>query len=472
MSILGFTCTILITWEAELIVFTLGLTKYDFFQRQKNLTLHASSGGSAGLIYSYLFSFVGSIAVFTTMGELASMAPTSGGQYHWAAMLAPPFCKKIVSYLMGIYSPFSVLASPVYLTYRTGWLVICGWQAILAGSAYLGGNMIISLAQLNYPDYSPALWQGTLVYWCVMAVAILVNTYASKILPKLESFILILHIAGFFAMAEEIHDANIVIPWCMLSTTLLNGTLGFAMVIVVLFVTVDIDAVLASPTGLLGFPFMQIFHDATGSVRGASAMICIIIIMDICAAIAFLATSSRIVFAFGRDRGLPFWRTMSTVQADSAIPLYAISVMALVSCTIGLINIGSATAFNAVISVGVSSLYASYVLTEALLLYHRCTPGSIRHPTQMAPATWHPNDLVWGPFYVPGVWGILLNAFGVGYGVIVFVFSLFPTVVHPDAAHMNWSCLMTGSIMLFAVVYYYAYARKVYTGPVVEVAPY
>lgn len=114
-------------------------------------------------------------------------------------------------------------------------------------------------------------------------------------------------------MAEEIRRANVVIPWCMVSTTLLNGILGFAIVIVVLFVTVDIDGVLASPTGLLGFPFMQIFYDATGSLAGASVMICIIIIMDICAAIAFLATSSRIVFAFGRDRGLPFWRTMSKV---------------------------------------------------------------------------------------------------------------------------------------------------------------
>ena len=114
-------------------------------------------------------------------------------------------------------------------------------------------------------------------------------------------------------MAEEIRRANVVIPWCMVTTTLLNGILGFAILIVVLFVTVDIDGVLASPTGLLGFPFMQVFYDATGSLAGASVMICIIIIMDICAAIAFLATSSRIVFAFGRDRGLPFWRTMSTV---------------------------------------------------------------------------------------------------------------------------------------------------------------
>lgn len=116
-------------------------------------------------------------------------------------------------------------------------------------------------------------------------------------------------------MAEEIRGANVVIPWCMLSTTLLNGILGFAMVVVVLFVTVDIESVLESPTGALGFPFMQIFYDATGSLSGASTMICIIIIMDIAAAIAFLATSSRIVWAFGRDHGLPFWRTMSKVCA-------------------------------------------------------------------------------------------------------------------------------------------------------------
>ncbi|KAL8837001.1 MAG: hypothetical protein Q9170_002690 [Blastenia crenularia] len=440
------------------------------------------------------------------MGEMASMAPTSGGQYHWAAMLAPDFCKKFVSYIMG-------------------WLVICGWQAILAGSSYLGGNMIIALAQLNHPDYSPQRWQGTMTFWGIMSVTILVNTYASKILPKLESGILVLHIAGFFAilipllamapekvsaqtvftvfengggwptttvsvfvgllgsvfatygtdcavhMAEEIRGANVVIPWCMVWTTLLNGVLGFAMLIAILFVTVDIERVLASPTGALGFPFMQIFYDATGSLAGASTMICIIIVMMICAAIAFLATSSRIVFAFGRDKGLPFWRAMSTVQAGSAIPLYAIFVMAGVSCLIGLINIGSATAFNDVISVGVSSLYASYVLTEAMLLWHRIR-GTIRHPNQMADHVWHANELVWGPFHVPGIWGILLNAFAVGYGIIVFIFSFFPQIVNPDAAHMNFASLMTGTIMLFAVAYYFVYARKVYKGPVVEVAPY
>lgn len=151
--------------------------------------------------------------------------------------------------------------------------------------------------------------------------------------------------------------------------------------------------------------------------------------------------------------------------------MYAIMVMAAVSCAIGLINIGSAAAFNDVISVGVSSLYASYVLTESLLLWRRIK-GDIRHPKQMAGTTWHANELVWGPFHVPGIWGILLNAFGVGYGIIVFIFSFFPQMVNPDATHMNFAVLMTGAIMIFAVIYYFVYARKVYTGPVVEIAPY
>ncbi len=144
--------------------------------------------------------------------------------------------------------------------------------------------------------------------------------------------------------------------------------------------------------------------------------------------------------------------------------------MAGVSCAIGLINIGSTTAFNDVISVGVSSLYASYLLTEAFLLWHRIC-GTIRSPNQMAGDTWQANELVWGPFHVPGIWGMLLNTFAVGYGIIVFIFSFFPQSVNPDSAHMNFSCLMTGTVMIFAVAYYYLYARKVYDGPVVEIAP-
>ena len=115
-------------------------------------------------------------------------------------------------------------------------------------------------------------------------------------------------------MAEEIKNAPVVVPWSMLTTTLLNGALGFGMVIAILFVTLDIEAALESPTGLLGYPFMQIFFDATGSKGGASTMIAIVIIMCSCGTIAFLATASRLVWAFARDRGLPGSRYVSKVN--------------------------------------------------------------------------------------------------------------------------------------------------------------
>lgn len=51
-------------------------------------------------------------------------------------------------------------------------------------------------------------------------------------------------------------------------------------------------------------------------------------------------------------------------------------------------------------------------------------------------------------------------------------FRFFPTIVNPDAAHMDFACLMIGTIISFAVVYCYLYGRKVYAGPVIEITPY
>ena len=143
-------------------------------------------------------------------------------------------------------------------------------------------------------------------------------------------------------------------------------------------------------------------------------------------------------------------------------------ITSLVACLIGLINIGSSAAFNDVVSLGVSSLYASYIITESLLLWRRCT-GAIRKASDVANDTGEANQLVWGPFRLPGMFGILVNAFAVAFGIIIIFFSFWPVTTPVTAEHMNFSVLMTGSVVLFAVLYYVVWARKVYEGPVVEV---
>ncbi|KAI9881205.1 MAG: hypothetical protein M1830_007183 [Pleopsidium flavum] len=489
MSILGFGCTMMVTWEGILVLFVSAF----------------ENGGPAGFVYGFLIVWIGTMAVFTTMAEMASMAPTSGGQYHWISMLAPPSSRKFLSYI-------------------TGWLTVCGWQALVASGGYLSGTLIQGLIVMNYPTYTFERWHGTLLFWACIFLAVIINTVISSILPKLEGLILVLHILGFFAiliplvymaphgsasdvftvflneggwptqglsffiglignvfsmlaklyqptfqMSEEIQNASTVVPRSMITSIALNGALGFGMLIAVLFCVGDIDAVLHTPTG---YPFMEIFLQATKSTGGSTVMATIVTILGICATIGFLASSSRMTWSFARDRGLPGWQYLNRVEPRSSIPLVALTVTTTIACLLGLINIGSSTAFNDVISLTINGLYASYFICCSLLLWRRCT-GAIKSPSDQSPPSF-PNStgtvqLTWGPWRVPGALGIGINAFGCVYLVIILFFSFWPPATPATASTMNWSVLMTGFVLGFSVVYYFVWGRRVYTGPVVEI---
>jgi choline transport protein len=81
-----------------------------------------------------------------------------------------------------------------------GWVTILGWQAGQASVAFLAASMIQGVAILNYPNYESTRWQGTLIFYAVIAFIVFINTYLARWLPKIEGMILILHILGFFAI--------------------------------------------------------------------------------------------------------------------------------------------------------------------------------------------------------------------------------------------------------------------------------
>lgn len=64
MSILGFSCSALLSWEGILVTSISGLL----------------NGGPAGVVWGFLINWIGTISVYTVLGELASSAPTAGGQ--------------------------------------------------------------------------------------------------------------------------------------------------------------------------------------------------------------------------------------------------------------------------------------------------------------------------------------------------------------------------------------------------------
>lgn len=134
------------------------------------------------MIYTYIGGLVGTGAVVFSMAEMASMAPTSGGQYHWVSEFAPESCQKFLSYV-------------------TGWLCVLGWHTGIAGCSYTVANMLIGVIAINYPDsYEPQQWHGTLFVIAVAVLAVVFNTFLAQKLPLLEGFILITHVFGFFGI--------------------------------------------------------------------------------------------------------------------------------------------------------------------------------------------------------------------------------------------------------------------------------
>ncbi|KAH2129280.1 hypothetical protein KXW66_008567 [Aspergillus fumigatus] len=302
ISILGFGCTLISTWEVILTLLSSALT----------------DGGTAGLIWGFLIVTAGFVLVFASIGEMASMAPTSGGQYHWVSEFAPRRAQKFLSYI-------------------TGWLSATGWQCAIVSIAFLAGTIIQGLVVLNDPTYEFQRWHGTFQK----------PTHGG---------------------AEEIKDAAETLPKAMMSAVAVNGVLGFVMVVTLCFTLGDVDSILSTPTG---FPFIQIFYNTTNSYAATNTMTAVLVITLTASTITEVATASRQLWSFARDQGLPFSSFFAYVTPGWNIPLNSVMVSLAVTILLSLINIGSQVALAAIVSLTITSLISAYILSIGCVLLKR-----------------------------------------------------------------------------------------------------
>lgn len=261
------------------------------------------------------------------------------------------------------------------------------------------------------------------------------------------------------------------------------------------------------------FPFIQIFADSVPNVAAATSMTAIVLILTWNASIGITTTASRMTWSFARDRGTPFSNFIGKVEPRTQVPRIAVGVVTMFSVLLSLIYVGSDTAFNDVISLTITGFYGSYFLPAALLLYYRIK-GSItltgtqatdlrhdleasfrsgpsdgmtrdwtgkegdvekRNETTLAVA---PNvdiqegiaqaQLIWGPWRLPGILGIINNAYACCYMVFVIFWSFWPPATPITASTMNYSVLVTGGVIIFSIIWYWFRGRKEYKGPTID----
>ncbi|MCJ1441930.1 MAG: hypothetical protein MMC23_002422 [Stictis urceolatum] len=379
LSALSFTIVLQATWEFLLISVYPALF----------------NGGLAGLFYTYLWTFAGFSLVVSSLAEMASMAPTSGGQYHWVSESAPPRWQKLLSYI-------------------TGWQATLAWQAGTASGSLLIGTIVQGLIGVNDPDYISQNWRGTLLIFAMVLVLCLTNVYGAGWLADVQIFLFMLHVVVFIViigclwglaehrsgmavftefyngggwqstgvsvmigqvsaiygaiasdaaahMAEEVKDASLAVPRAIVWTYLINGIMGLILILSFTFAIPNIEDSLNDTTG---FPFLYVFRKAMPP--GATTALTVgVLVLAMASNITFNVATSRQAFAFARDKGLPFSGWISKVHPTLRVPVNAILLTCAINLLLSLVNIGSAVALNAIISLttGADLVHLSRYLT-------------------------------------------------------------------------------------------------------------
>ncbi|KJX99138.1 amino acid permease like protein [Zymoseptoria brevis] len=463
-SIVGYVIVLGLTWE-----FTLTTSIFSL-----------ANGGTAGAIWLTLVVTCGMFFVMLSMAELASMAPTSGGQYHWVSEFAPPHLQKPLSYAVG-------------------WLCALGWQGAMPTVAYVGAQQVLALISVCDQSFVIKGWHGALLTIAYVLAAISFNTFAIGKLPILEGLAVVVHIFGFFAfivimwtmgprepagvvfttfaddngwgslglatligmigptttylgadsavhLAEELKDASYILPRAIFTASIINYCLGLITIITFMFAIDDLPALLDSKTGQ---PWAQLIWNITGSKAATIVLILVMMVMYFFCAVNQVTTSSRQVWSFARDKGLPFHQFLSRVRPNSGVPANAVYVTLAWTSLIALIIIGSTTAFNIILSVSATGLFTSYFTVIATVIGKRLRKEKF-------PAS----------KFSLGRWGLPVNVIACCFLVVAYLFLFFPAVPSPDAASMNWAILVYGVVVCFAFGYYFVRGRHEYDGPV------
>lgn len=236
----------------------------------------------------------------------------------------------------------------------------------------------------------------------------------------------------------------------MVSTALINGGLGFIMLVSLLYNMGDNMAAILNPTS--GFSFIPAVHYATGSKAATNGVAAIILVMEVCSAIGILATASRQTFAFARDNALPFSRALANVNKRTQIPVVSVLVSTIITVLLSLINIGSTAAFNAIASVMIAALFTTYILSIAAFIRARLQPGGVPRSR-----------------FSLGKLGLPINVFSVAWLCFAIIFTFFPTTTPPTPVDMNWSIVVFSGVVIFAIVQYLVHGRLIYQAPVTQV---
>nr|POF07203.1 choline transport protein [Quercus suber] len=259
------------------------------------------------------------------------------------------------------------------------WFALLGWQTSLVGTAYAAGQQFEAMIALSNPTYVIKGWHGCLFTIGLTAVSIIFNTALYRNLPLIE-------------VAIPRHLQKIA------RVNSLRQTIMFT-------IGTDVDEVLSSR---LGVPWVQIFYNATNSYAATMTLTCVVGVLITCCLINNVTTSSRQLWSFARDGGVPFSSFFAKVSAGWDVPVNAMAFTLAITVVLSLFIIGSPVAFSLLTSLSLTGLISSYLLAVTCVLSKR-----------IRGETFPPGRFNLGKF------GLICNSIAVAFLLVAFAFVVF-----------------------------------------------
>lgn len=107
-------------------------------------------------------------------------------------------------------------------------------------------------------------------------------------------------------------------------------------------------------------PVIEIILNSTQSIAGASCLCALITVIVSGASNSLTAEGGRAVYAFARDRGLPFSDFFGKVDSKHGVPVNALCLTVFVQLALNSIYFGTETGFETVVSIATEGFCTQY----------------------------------------------------------------------------------------------------------------
>jgi amino acid transporter len=430
-------------------------------------------GGPLSIFVGWLVVLVLDECVALSLSELASRYPTSAGPYYWSFQIAKKH-KTLLSFI-------------------TGWIWLIGNWTITLSVNFGFASLISATVAMYHPNFAANNWQLLLIFYAICLIAFVICAFGNRFLPMVDTIcaawtalsILIILIAlsvkakagrhsasyalghydtsfsgwggfTFFigllpaaytfsaigmisSMAEEVSDPVVKVPRAISLCVPVGGLAGLFFILPICFTLPPLADILLSPSGQ-ALPY--IFNAVMGSPGGGLGLTFLVLGVTMFCSISITVAASRTTWAFARDDAIPLSRLWSRVSSRLRVPFWALVLVTVVQMLLGIINVGSSSAFLAFVSVGVIALAVSYAIPIGLSLWYK--------RREVSQARWNCGPII----------GPIVNIVALSWIAFETVLFSMPTVLPVTSVSMNYASVVLCGFLAISAIWYLVYARK------------